>query len=100
MSNPSRKVLEHRVVHMSEFMDAEDIAATLRLSEHEVRRIIRAKAPPRVPVVVIDGKRRKVTHHHSFRSAYRHICVAGLTDWTWHTKAAYEGWLEANGRSA
>jgi len=58
-------------------------------------------APPvdrdAVPAVIIDAKTGTVTTHTSFRGAYRHVCLKGLTEWSWHTQDAYAAWCEAQG---
>lgn len=86
-----------RVREASEFMEPDEIAEHLHMPVVEVLAILGAAPSRRVPCVVIDAKTRRVTHHLSFRAAYRHVCIAGLTAWSWHTKAAYEAWCEVNG---
>ncbi|MBR9837051.1 MAG: hypothetical protein GYB50_04055 [Rhodobacteraceae bacterium] len=97
MSGRSRRRFEQRVRELSEYMDPEDVADTLRIRLGDVLLVLGRKAPKQTPAVVIDAKTQNVSHHVSFRSAYRHVCVAGLVDWTWHTREAYVEWCRING---
>lgn len=96
----SRQSVSAMVREAAQFMELEDVARRVNLSVEEVRAMLGAKKVQRSPCVVIDAKSRKVSHHVSFRAAYRHVCIAGLTDWSWHTKADYDAWCEVNGVKA
>lgn len=92
--------LQGQIVGLSDILLPEEIAERFEIDLGFVLSILEGAGQSASPAVVIDARSGKVSHHRTFRAAYYHICLQGLTEWSWHTKAAYDAWRSVNKAAA